>query len=85
MADHQLARQPGAGHDRRLISKAWIDASLRKHATSDLHGEDYGYLWRIIERRVGGATVRSCEAWGNGGQLIMVFPQLHQYVLPAVR
>ena len=56
--------------------RSWIEASTRKHAESDLYGEDFGYLWRMIDREVGGRNIRSFEAWGNGGQYIMVFPSL---------
>ncbi len=72
----QLYLNGGVWEGERLISEAWIEESTRKHATSDLYGEDFGYLWRMIDREVGGQIVRSFEAWGNGGQFIMVFPSL---------
>ncbi|MEM6513262.1 MAG: serine hydrolase [Pseudomonadota bacterium] len=72
----QLYLDRGMWRGERLISEAWIDASTQKHATSDLYGEDFGYLWRMIDRDVDGTPVRSFEAWGNGGQYIMVFPSL---------
>jgi CubicO group peptidase (beta-lactamase class C family) len=72
----QLYANGGVWQGKRLISESWIEASTRKHATSDLYGEDFGYLWRMIDRTVEGQQVRSFEAWGNGGQFIMVFPSL---------
>ncbi len=72
----QLYLNKGVWEGERLVSEAWIEESTRKHATSDLYGEDFGYLWRMIDREVSGRTVRSFEAWGNGGQFIMVFPSL---------
>ncbi len=72
----QLYLDGGVWEDERLISEAWIEESTQKHATSDLYGEDFGYLWRMIDREVQGQTVRSFEAWGNGGQFILVFPSL---------
>ncbi|MDJ0760838.1 MAG: serine hydrolase [Woeseiaceae bacterium] len=72
----QLYLDNGVWDGERLIPEAWIEESTRKHATSDLYGEDFGYLWRMIDREVGGRTVRSFEAWGNGGQFILVFPSL---------
>ena len=30
----------------------------------------------MIDRPLNGRTIRSYEAWGNGGQFIMVFPSL---------
>lgn len=72
----QLYLNGGVWEGERLISESWIEESTRKHATSDLYGEDFGYLWRMIDRLVKGRHVRSFEAWGNGGQFIMVFPAL---------
>lgn len=72
----QLYLNGGGWEGERLISEEWIEESTRKHATSDLYGEDFGYLWRMIDRTVAGRRVRSIEAWGNGGQFIMVFPSL---------
>lgn len=71
----QLYLNGGVWNGKRLISEAWIKASTTKHATSDLHGEDFGYLWRMIDRTIDGRKIRSFEAWGNGGQFIMVFPE----------
>jgi CubicO group peptidase (beta-lactamase class C family) len=72
----QLYLDDGVWRGQRLISSEWIDESTRKHSTSDLYGEDYGFLWRMIDRDRHGIPVRSYEAWGNGGQYIMVFPDL---------
>lgn len=72
----QLYLTGGVWDGEQLISAEWMEESTRKHATSDLYGEDFGYLWRMINRTVGGRRVRSLEAWGNGGQFLMVFPSL---------
>lgn len=72
----QLYLNDGRWDGRQLISPEWIRASTAKQATSDLYGEDFGYLWRMIDREIGGHELRSYEAWGNGGQFIMVFPSL---------
>ncbi|MEL7312766.1 MAG: serine hydrolase [Pseudomonadota bacterium] len=72
----QLMLNDGVWNGERIVSSEWIEVSTRKHATSDLHGEDFGYLWRMIDREVSGHAIRSFEAWGNGGQFIMVFPTI---------
>lgn len=72
----QLYLNGGSWDGQRLISQQWIKESTEKHATSDLYGEDFGYLWRMIDRDLDGRVIRSFEAWGNGGQFIMVFPAL---------
>ena len=71
----------GRWGDQQLISPEWIEQSTTKQSTSDLYGEDFGYLWRMIDREINGTTVRSFEAWGNGGQFIMVFPGLDLVVV----
>lgn len=72
----QLMLNEGQWQGVQLVSKSWIKESTRKHATSNFKGEDFGYLWRMIDRNIKGKTIRSIEAWGNGGQFIMVFPDL---------
>ncbi|MEM9181859.1 MAG: serine hydrolase [Pseudomonadota bacterium] len=70
----------GRWNGERLLSEEWVTESTRKHATSDLYGEDFGYLWRMIDREIDGKPLRSFEAWGNGGQFIMVWPELELVV-----
>ena len=72
----QLYLDGGMWNGKRILSQAWVERSTTKHTTSDLYGEDYGYLWRMLERESSAGKVRSFEAWGNGGQFIMVFPEL---------
>ena len=72
----QLYLSDGKWLGQQIISPEWIKQSIQKHATSNLYGEDFGYLWRMIDRDVDGTFIRSYEAWGNGGQFIMVFPSL---------
>ncbi len=72
----QLVLNQGEWQGKQLISKEWLAESTQKHSTSDLRGEDFGYLWRMITRNIGGTEIRSIEAWGNGGQFIMIFPSL---------
>lgn len=77
----QLYLNNGVWEGERLITDSWIQESTKKHAESDLYGEDFGYLWRMIDRTVKGRIVRSFEAWGNGGQFIMVFPSFDLVVV----
>lgn len=72
----QLYLDRGMWQGQRILSEDWIEASVSPHATSDLYGEDFGYLWRMIDREIKGTPLRSWEAWGNGGQFVMVFPSL---------
>lgn len=72
----QLYLNDGIWKGERLLSGSWIRESTTKHAISNHHGEDFGYLWRMIDRTVADQKIRSIEAWGNGGQFIMVIPSL---------
>ena len=72
----QLYLNQGIWNGNRILSVAWIKESTQQHVVSDLYGEGYGYLWRIVERKLGQKKVKSIEAWGNGGQFIMVIPSL---------
>jgi CubicO group peptidase (beta-lactamase class C family) len=72
----QLYLDKGLWKGKRVISESWIDLSTKKHSISDLYGEDFGYFWRMIDRTIEGRKIRSYEAWGNGGQFIMIFPSL---------
>lgn len=72
----QLILNKGLWNGGQLVSSSWINESTRKHATSNFKGEDFGYLWRMRDRSINDQTIHSIEAWGNGGQFIMVFPDL---------
>lgn len=65
----------GTWHGRRVISKAWIDASLS--AQSSVDDTDYGYFWWRPWLNVNGAHVYLGAAQGNGGQKIYILPAYH--------
>ena len=65
----------GIWHGRRVISKAWVEASLRAQSTVD--NTDYGYFWWRPWLNVNGAHVYLNAAQGNGGQKIYVLPAYH--------
>ncbi|WP_420460090.1 serine hydrolase domain-containing protein [Neolewinella sp.] len=65
----QLYLNGGTWKGHRVVSENWIAESTSKQTTSDLYGEDFGYLWRMLDREVGGESIRSYEAWGNGGMV----------------
>jgi CubicO group peptidase (beta-lactamase class C family) len=70
----QLMLQGGTWQGRRIL-----DASFAESAQSPLHdlrGIKYGYLWWSIEYPYKSRTLRAYFAGGNGGQLVMVVPEL---------
>jgi CubicO group peptidase (beta-lactamase class C family) len=70
----QVMLNGGAWQGRRIL-----DADFAKRAGSPLHdlrGIQYGYLWWNIEYPYKNRKVRAYFAGGNGGQLVMVIPEL---------
>jgi CubicO group peptidase (beta-lactamase class C family) len=76
----QLFLAGGRWRGRQVVSKTWVERATRPH--SSIHApNDYGYAWWIRERRVGEKRFRTFEATGNGGQLLMVVPDLELVVM----
>jgi CubicO group peptidase (beta-lactamase class C family) len=71
----QLYLDGGVWHGRRLVDRRWIDASVTRHATFGPN-HDYGYAWHLHAFRVGGHDYRVYAAEGNGGQFVIVVPEL---------
>ncbi len=67
--------QGGMWHGKRILSRAWVDASLRHQSSVD--NTEYGYFWWRPWIDVGGTQVYVSAAQGNGGQKIYILPQYH--------
>ena len=65
----------GTWHGKRIISRAWVEASLKAQSTVDNTG--YGYFWWHPWLNVDGKRVDFSAAQGNGGQKIYILPQYH--------
>ncbi|QSQ18995.1 serine hydrolase [Pyxidicoccus parkwayensis] len=76
----QVYLKGGVWNGRRVISKSWVERSIARHAVMS-PGRTYGYAWWRHELTVGGRTYAEYEAGGNGGQLIMVVPELDLTVM----
>ena len=75
----QLYLDGGVWRGRRVISKDWVDQSLAVHARfEDRFGVDhqYGWGWHINHLRVGERVYTEYAAGGNGGQLVLILPDL---------
>jgi CubicO group peptidase (beta-lactamase class C family) len=71
----QLYLDKGRWQGRQIVDAAWVEASTQRHAQfSEDHG--YGYAWHLHEFRVGDRTYREYAAEGNGGQFVIVVPEL---------
>jgi CubicO group peptidase (beta-lactamase class C family) len=62
----------GAGGDSRILPRSWIAASWTPRTRSRFTGHHYGYGWFIAQAR--GHPVY--YAWGYGGQMIYLVPDL---------
>ena len=65
----------GTWHGKRVISAAWVKASLAKQSTVD--DTEYGYFWWRPWLNVNDNHVYVSAAQGNGGQKIYVLPAYH--------
>lgn len=71
----QLYLDGGMWNGRRLVDQRWIDASTTRHTTFGPN-HDYGYAWHLHAFRVNGHDYRGYAAEGNGGQFVIVVPEL---------
>ncbi|WP_426753716.1 serine hydrolase domain-containing protein [Myxococcus sp. Y35] len=78
----QVFLSGGRWNQRQVVSPRWVEASTRRHARfSDDHG--YGYAWHLHDLKVGDRTYRQYAAEGNGGQFVIVVPELDLTVMIA--
>jgi len=75
----QLILNEGQWNDKRLISEKWISESTA--IKTQITGVGYGYLWWDIPFREKEKITISKVASGNGGQYIMVFPDLEMVAI----
>ncbi len=71
----------GKWKEKTLIPASWIEQSTHPHIQGSWpENSDYGYLWRILERNVGGKAMKTIEAWGNGGQFLIIIPEVEMTI-----
>ncbi len=68
----ELYRNDGVHEGRRVLPEGWVETSWRGRGTSRWSGNPYGYGWWI--KQVGEREVYF--AWGYGGQMVFVVPDL---------
>ncbi len=81
----QLYLSGGMWNGRRIISRRWAQDSVARHAQFqpifDIDaGHGYGYGWHVRDHKAGGRVFHDYYAGGNGGQLIIVVPELDMVV-----
>lgn len=68
----ELILSGGEYEGRQIVPESWVRKSTRVYTRSNYNDYDYGYMW--WQKEVADKTV--IFAWGNGGQYIMVLPEL---------
>ncbi len=72
-----LVLNKGKWDNKQLIDEQWItESTTPKIKCSWPKNADYGYLWRILNRKVGDRNLKTIEAWGNGGQFLIIIPEI---------
>ncbi len=68
-------RDGGTWRGRRIVTRGWIDTSTARQITTSQGGAD-GYAWHLNTLHAAGRAYREYEANGNGGQFLIVLPDL---------
>jgi len=66
----------GVYNGERVVSREWLLDSFKIYTQSNFNSYQYGYMWW----RDMAAGYHVVFAWGNGGQYIMMFPELDTVV-----
>jgi len=70
----QMMMDGGVWKGRRVVSRAWAERATAP--LQSIGGRGYGYLWWSQDYPYRGGTVRAIYAAGNGGQIVMIVPEL---------
>jgi CubicO group peptidase (beta-lactamase class C family) len=68
----EMYRRGGSYGNRHILPRSWIEASWKPRTRSFFTGHDYGYGWFMTRAR----GHRVYYAWGYGGQMIHIVPDL---------
>ncbi len=78
----QLFLQNGQWQGEQVIPQEWVKLSTEQHVTPEDYAVDgYGFQWWIKDYKIDGEHINTYFAGGNGGQFIVVSPQLELVVL----
>jgi CubicO group peptidase (beta-lactamase class C family) len=75
----QLYLSGGLWNGKRIVSKDWVEQSTSRHSTFGQTlgtDHDYGYAWHLYHLESNGQNYHAYAAGGNGGQIVMVIPEL---------
>ena len=66
----------GRWNGRQIVDADWIAQSMIPRKAPAGEGDRFGYAWHITTVAVAGRSYRVVSAGGNGGQLMLIVPQL---------
>ena len=70
----QVFLDGGTWNGKRIVSEEWVHRATRPY--SQIGREGYGYGWWVFQYDFGGKKLDAYYAGGNGGQYIIVVPEL---------
>ena len=76
----ELYRAGGVWERKRLVAESWVKTSTTPHARID-EDTEYGYLWWLKKFKSGDQSHAAFFMSGNGGNKVMVFPDLDMTVV----
>lgn len=71
----QMYLNGGTWNGTRVVSRKWVERSTMPRATVPDSSHD-GYTWHLHTLTLDGRRYREYDASGNGGQLVIVLPEL---------
>ena len=76
----ELYRTGGTWEGKHIVDEGWVKASTTPHARID-DDTEYGYLWWLKNFKSGEKSYAAFFMSGNGGNKVMVFPDLDMSVV----
>lgn len=72
----RLMNNMGEYNGRQIVPQSWIKESINIYTRSNFNDYNFGYMW--WRKTVEGKEV--LFAWGNGGQYIMILPEMNTVI-----
>lgn len=72
----EMVMNVGVYNEQQIVPKEWIMESIQVYTHSNFNPYNYGYMW--WRRPIG--DYQLFFAWGNGGQYIMMLPELNAVI-----
>jgi CubicO group peptidase (beta-lactamase class C family) len=70
-----LYLKDGVWEGKRILPEGWVRASTKSSVATNEKTYGYGYKWWVVSRK-GPGSYDAYAAWGYGGQLLIVVPEL---------